>query len=135
MGDNGDSHGNSGRETINLPSVGSEATQVDHATDHGNHDHEHPFEAVEDLGHLNEEVRVLLLLSGGSPVHVNGEHVRTDGHGDVERETTEEDDEEWHPSEVLQKRREQSLFAEAVSENGKSDVGHGVEDDDEREED
>lgn len=134
MGHDGDSHRNRGRETINLPAVRGVASQVNHNTNHGNHDHEHPLETAEDLGHLHEEVGIFLFLSGRSPVHVDAEHVRADRHTDVERKASEEDDEERHPSEVLEEGREQGFFTKAVAENGESDVGHGVEDNDERQE-
>lgn len=67
------------RQTIDLPAVWGEVTQVYHAADHGNHEHVHPLETLPDLGHLCKEVGVGLLFSSCTPGHVDAEHVGADG--------------------------------------------------------
>lgn len=101
VGNNRYTHRHGRGEAVDLPTVRSKTTQVDHGAYHGDHHHEHPFETCEDLRHLHEEVRVLLLFSGRTPIHVNREHVCADCHGDVERKATEEYNEERHPPEIL----------------------------------
>jgi hypothetical protein len=53
----------------------------------------------------------------------------------MEGETTKEDGEHGHPFEVLDEASPEALFSEAVAEDGKGDIAHGAEDDDETEED
>ncbi len=112
-----------------------EDAEVDHGADQRDHHHVHPLEPGEDLGHLGEEVGVVLLLGGRAPVHVDAEHVGHDGQEDVEGDAAEEDDEERHPLEVLSERLEQTLLAETVSQDRERDIGHDVEDKEERHED
>lgn len=111
-----------GGEAGDFPTVGSEASKVNHASDHGNHDQVHPLEALPDLWDLGEEVGVVLLLGCGSPAHVDGEHVRENGEEDVERDTTEEDHEEGHPLEVLEEGTDQTGLTDTVAHDGEADV-------------
>jgi len=111
-----------GSETGDFPTVRGEASKVDHASDHGNHDQVHPLEALPDLGEFGEEVGVVLLLGCSSPAHIDAEHVRADGKEDVERDTTEEDHEEGHPLEVLEKGTNQTGLTDTVAHNGEADV-------------
>lgn len=99
-GDDG-CHWHTRSEPLDIPTVGSEATKIDHAADHWNHQHVHPLETRKDLWQLLEEIRVILLFGRSTPIHINAEHVRKDGHQDVKREPTKEDDEEGHPLEIL----------------------------------
>jgi hypothetical protein len=71
-------------ETFDLPSVRSEVAQVDHPADQWDHQQIHPLEALEDLGQLLEEIGVILLLSGGTPVHVDTEHMGQKSHTEME---------------------------------------------------
>lgn len=112
-----------------------EAAEIDHAAQNGNHQHVHPLEASDDLGDLSEEVGVVLFFGGGTPVHVDAEHVCADGEEDVEGYAAEEDHEEWHPFEVLQERGQETHFSEPVAHDCKTDVGEEVEDDQKRDED
>ena len=122
-------------QTSNLPAVGSETSEVDHGSDHANHDHIHPLEAFPNLGNFREEVGVVLLLGCGTPTHVDAEHVRADGEEDMEGNTTKEDHEEGHPLEVLKEGTEQTGLTNTVAHDGEADVGHSVEDDKQDDED
>ena len=115
--------------------MGSEASEVDHAADHEDHDHVHPLEALPYLWDFGEEVGVVLFLGCGSPAHIDGEHMRADGKQDVERDSAEEDTEEWHPLEVLEEGTQQTGFADAEAHDREADIGHSVEDDDQDDED
>lgn len=59
------------------------------------------FEHLQDFGDLLEEVRVLLLLGCGSPLHVDMEQMCQQSKADMERQPTEEDRHERSPHEVL----------------------------------
>ena len=115
--------------------MGSEASEVDHASDHEGHEHVHPLEALPDLGQLGEEVGVVLFLGCGTPAHVDTEHVRANGEEDVERYTTEEDHEEGHPLEVLEEGTQETGLTDTVAHDGEADVGHSVEHDEQDDED
>jgi hypothetical protein len=67
--------GHDGREVVNPPGRRSESTEVDHAADHNDDAKVHPLVGLEDEGKLLEEVRVLLLLGCGAPLHVDVEQV------------------------------------------------------------
>lgn len=114
--------------------MGRKASKVDHATDHGNHDHIHPLEALPNLGQFGEEVGVVLFLGSSAPTHVDGEHVRAEGEKNVERDTSEEDHEEGHPLDVFDHGANQAGFTETVAHDGHAYVGHAVEDDDQDDE-
>jgi hypothetical protein len=122
------------RQTINLPTVGRKVAKVDHAADHREHEHVHPLEALPDLGELSEEVGVVLLLGRCAPAHVDGEHVRANGQKDVERDTTKEYHEEWHPLEVLEESAKERGFANSVPHDSETDVGQAVEHDEQDDE-
>lgn len=66
-------------QAINLPAVGCELAEVDHTTDHGEHEHVHPLESFPDFGKFLKEVGVILLFGRGAPAHVDAKHVRADG--------------------------------------------------------
>lgn len=111
------------------------AAKVNHGTNQRNHQHVHPLETRPNLRHLREEVGIILLLRRRTPVHVDTEHVRQDCHADVEREAAKEDYEERHPLEVFEQRLQQAHLAEAIPQQRKGDIGHEVEDKNERDED
>lgn len=122
-------------QAINLPAVGRKLAEVDHATDHREHEHVHPLKTFPDLGKLLEEVRVVLLLGRGAPAHVDAEHVRADGQQDMERDATKENHEERHPLEVFEKSSKKGGFSNAVAHDGEADVREAVENDKQDDED
>lgn len=123
-----------GRDDVDLVSGRCVFAEVDHAADHGDGEGVHPLEALEDLGHLLEEVTGDGLLGGGAPLHVDAEHVRAEGEEEVETDAAEEDGEHGHPHEVLEEGAEERLLAETVTKDGETDVSETGEDDEEGDE-
>jgi len=130
-------HGQDGHEIGDLPVVGHEwcdgkddhASYAEDGEDHGE------LELLEHFGHFNEEVGELGFLGGGSPCHVDLEHVCKKSLGDVKRETTQEDCEHDGPFEVLVQRVQERSFADTVTHDSESHVAQTVEDNDNREPD
>lgn len=123
-----------GRDDGNLVSGRCEFSEVDHAADHGDGEDVHPLEALEDLGHLLEEVTCNGFLGGGSPLHVDAEHVGAESEEEMETDAAEEDGEHGHPHEVLEKSAEERLLAETVTEDSETDVSKTREDDEKSDE-
>lgn len=103
------------------------ATEVDHAPNHREHDHVHPFETSPDLRQFCKEVGIIFLLSCRTPTHVYTEHVRANSKQDVERHTTKENHKKGHPLEVFKHRLQKSGFADAIAHDSKANVRHDVE--------
>lgn len=78
--------------------------QNDHARNHHDAEKHREPELAQHFRHLDEEVRELQLLRRRAPRHVDLEHVREDGLGDVDRDTAQEDEEQEEPLEVLNER-------------------------------
>ena len=95
-----------GLELVDVPRVRDEAG-LGHDDQPGQGDdgeaHAEP-EVLEDLGDLDEEIGELEFLRRRAPRHVDLEHVREDGLGDVDRDAAEEDEEHEEPLEVLGER-------------------------------
>lgn len=96
-----------GLELMNVPGKGNEG-RVGHDNQPCNANdgegHAEP-EVLEHLGHLDEEVGELEFLCRCAPRHVDLEHVREDGFGDVNGDAAEEDEEHKEPLEVFAKGR------------------------------
>ena len=96
------------REQLDLKIVwddlanGPDARKDDHHGHQCDADRKGIFEAPDHQLHLVEEFDVGGLLGGGAPAHVDGEHVRENGLGNVEGDTAEEDGEEGNPGEVFE---------------------------------
>lgn len=129
-----DGHGHHRGYLIDFPTSGGKFTQVDHTADKWNENGVHPLEALEDLRDLLEEVAVFFLFGCGAPLHVDAEHMREDGHAKMERYAAEEYSEHGHPLEVLEQGGPETLFAQSVSDDGKTQVTHEREDHDKRKE-
>lgn len=123
-----------GRDDVDLVSVRCEFSEVDHAADHGDGEAVHPLEALENLGHFLEEVTGDGLLGGGSPLHVDAEHVGAESEEEMETDAAEEDGEHGHPHEVLEECAEERLLAETVTEDSETDVSKTGEDDEQGDE-
>jgi len=98
-------------------------------------EHERVLESLKDLRYLDEEVGELGFLTRRTPCHVDFEHVGDQGLGNVERQTTKEDDEHGNPFGVLPSGVEESLLADTVTHDSQGDVTETDEDDDENEPD
>ena len=129
--------GHDGLELDDVVGVGDEAG-LGHDDEAGHGDdgkgHAEP-ELLEHLGHLDEEVGELELLGRRAPRHVDLEHVREDGLGDVDRDAAEEDEEHEEPLEVLGERRQEVALARPVAERCERDVAERIEDDHHRDPD
>jgi hypothetical protein len=70
--------------------------RVERERDHGAHgkhtQHQRDAEPAEDLRDLEEEVRALDLLLGGTPLDVVAEQMRKEGLGQVDRQPAEEEE-------------------------------------------
>ena len=97
-------HGQDSDEIRNLPVVRHERRlcEHDHAGDPDKSKGKAELELLDDFGHFDEEVGEFGFLGRGTPSHVDFEHVRKEGGGHVEGETTEEDGEHENPFEVLE---------------------------------
>jgi len=73
----------------------------DHACDDGGTNYERQPEATENLGHFEEEVGALHFLLRRSPADVVREQVGEKGLREMDGQSTEEEEEEWNPSNVL----------------------------------
>ena len=91
-------------ENVNPPEFGHEPGHGDHHPGTREAEDEGELELLHDLGHLLEEGRVFGFFAGGAPRHVDAEHVRQDGLGDVQADAAEEDHKERDPGEVLEQR-------------------------------
>ena len=123
--------GHDGLELDDVVRVGDEAglghdDQAGHGDD--GEGHAEP-EVLEDLGHLDEEVGELEFFRRRAPRHVDLEHVREDGLGDVDGDAAEEDEEHEEPLEVLGERGQEVALARPVAERRERDVAERVEDD------
>lgn len=96
-------HGQDSDEIRDAPTVRNERGlgQDDHAGDTEERKGEAELEFLDDFGHFDEEVGEFGFFGRGAPGHIDFEHVREEGGGDVEGETTEEDAEHEDPFEVL----------------------------------
>ena len=95
-------HGQDGDEILDLPigrneGTGGEDDHADYAQDGKGHAE---LEALEDLGHFDEEVGEFHFFRGRTPGHVDFEHVGEESLRHVEGETAEEDTEHEGPFEV-----------------------------------
>jgi hypothetical protein len=124
-----------GGQVGDLPAPGGGGTEIDHPADQGQDAGVHPLEIAEDLGYLLEEVRVVLFLGGGAPLHVDAEHVREDRQVEVEGQAAEEDREQAQPFEVLEERRQKAFLSQAVPHDREADVAQPGEDNQETQED
>jgi len=93
------------------------------------------LELLQDLGDFDEEVGELGFLGGSTPGHVDLEHVRKEGLGDMQRETSQEDGEHEGPLDVLEERIKEGSFTDTITHDSKSQVTKAIEDDDDREPD
>lgn len=81
------------RGAVDTPSERDELRRRDdHAGDDNDSNRERHPEALEDLGHLLEEVRALHLLLRRRPGHVVREQVREDGLAEMDAQATEEEE-------------------------------------------
>jgi hypothetical protein len=101
MANDSNGHGDNSRNPLDIPAPGRRSPQVNHDAGNDGQKQVHPLEVLEDLRDLLEEVRILLLLGGRAPLHVNVQEMGEDGAVQVERQPAEEDGEHGHPFEVL----------------------------------
>jgi len=84
-------------------------------------------EALEDLGDFHPEVGTLDFLLRRTPSDIEREKVGKDGLGDVDGQSTEEDEEERNPSKVLEESTQEVPKPEAVLQEGECNVTSGRE--------
>lgn len=72
----------------------ADAGEDDHGGDRDDAKGKGEFEPAEDDGDLVEEGSARRLFGRGAPRHVDRQHVRRDGLGDVQRDAAEEDGQE-----------------------------------------
>jgi len=106
-------------------------------TDHERREHKAqekgPLEPAENSRNLLEEAGFVDFLGSSTPGHVDAEHVAEQCLTHVQRDTSQEDKEDWDPLEVLEEGFEETGLAYAVSEHCERDVAHGGKDDDDGE--
>ena len=130
-------HGQDGHEILDLPVVGHEwcNSEDDHSGDTDDGEQHGELELLEHLGHFNEEVGEFGFLGGGTPRHVDLEHVAQESLGDMQGETTQEDCEHEGPLHVLEERVQEGAFTDTVAHDCQSDVAETIENNDDGEPD
>ena len=102
-------HWNDGLQLVDVPAIRDEIPyrQDDH-TGHENYAKgKAEPEPPQGPWHLDEEIGEFECLRGGAPGHVDLEHVREQGLGDVNGYATQEDKEHEKPFEVFEERRQE----------------------------
>lgn len=112
MADSHSCHGQNGHEILDLP-IGWDECAVrkdDHSDDTGQRERHAVFKLLQNFGDFDEEVGKLGFLGGGAPSHVNFEHVREKGTGNVKGETAKENAEHERPFEVHENCRSELVI-------------------------
>ena len=96
-------HRQDSHEIFDLPVRRDEraASEDDHAGDTEQGEGHAELELLEHFGHFDEEIGELGFFGGGTPGHVDFEHVGEERGRDMEREPAEEDSEHENPFEVF----------------------------------
>ena len=110
-------HGQDGSKVLDPPVVWNEGTfgKDNHADDRDECKRHAVLEPLEHLRDFNEEVGEFGFFRGRAPGHVDFEHVRKQGRGDVERKAAEEDGEHEDPFDVLHKSTKEGLLTNTIS--------------------
>lgn len=122
-------------EICDAPAVGSECGEVDHATHDGKDDRIHPLEVPDDAVETDSESGGFQFFGCRCPFHVDAESMANERLQQVERKTTEEQDEHRTPFDGLQQAHEEGLLSESMPQHSVGERREDVEDDSHADED